>query len=266
MVDIQTMFDLHGKTVVITGGAGYLGSAMSEVLAAAGADLFIFGQHHDKNKAKAEELKERYELTICKSVTFNLGSTKSTLAAVDRVIEDTGKIDVLINNAAFSSPATRFTDFSDEEWCRAIDGTVNATARISRIVLSRMLSAHNGNIINIGSMYGMVSPDMRIYGDSGQNNPANYGAGKAAVIQLTKYIACVYGGEGIRANSVSPGPFPNKTTQKNTEFIKNLSAKVPMKRIGQPEELQGIILFLASDASSYVNGQNIAVDGGWTAW
>ena len=115
-------------------------------------------------------------------------------------------------------------------------------------------------------MYGMVAPDMSIYGDSGQNNPANYGAGKAAIIQFTKYLASVYGARGIRANAVSPGPFPNPEVQKDQRFIGELCRKNPMHRIGRPEDLQGIIVFLASDASRYVNGQNIAVDGGWTAW
>ncbi|MEC2746408.1 SDR family oxidoreductase, partial [Bacillus cereus] len=98
------------------------------------------------------------------------------------------------------------------------------------------------------------------------NNPPNYGAGKAAIIQFTRYLACHYGLKGIRANSISPGPFPNTEVQKNKEFIRNLKKKTALGRIGNPQELQGLIVFLASNASSYVTGQNICIDGGWTSW
>ena len=261
-----SLFSLAGKTVVITGGAGHLGSAMSEALAAAGANLFVMGYSEEKNAKKAAELKKRYNLRICESITFDLSDTSSAKKAVAAIIEKTGRLDVLINNATYTSPATVLEEYTDEGWCKAIEGTINGVARMIRLVLPQMLAQGNGNIINIGSMYGMVAPNMEIYGTSGQNNPANYGAGKAAIIQLTKYVACVYGGRGIRANSVSPGPFPAPAVQENQEFIAQLSRKNPLGRIGRPEDLRGIIVYLASDASAYTNGQNIAVDGGWTAW
>lgn len=129
-----------------------------------------------------------------------------------------------------------------------------------------MLEKRKGTILNIASMYGVVSPNPEIYGTSGQNNPANYGAGKAAIIQFTRYLACHYGRKGIRANSISPGPFPNDQTQLNKEFIAQLSNKTALGRIGLPDELKGAVLLLVSSAGSYITGQNLAVDGGWTAW
>ena len=115
-------------------------------------------------------------------------------------------------------------------------------------------------------MYGTVSPDPSIYGDSGYDNPPNYGAGKAAIIQFTRYMACHLAKDGIRVNSVSPGPFPSPEVQENKQFITNLEKKTPLGRIGQPYEIKGIVVFLASAASSYVTGQDIHVDGGWTSW
>jgi len=115
-------------------------------------------------------------------------------------------------------------------------------------------------------MYGVVSPDPRIYGDSGYDNPPNYGAGKAAIIQFTRYAACHLAAKGIRVNAISPGPFPNPKVQENKWFISNLKNKVPLGRIGQPGDLKGAVVFLASEGSSYITGQNIVVDGGWTVW
>lgn len=264
-MDLQELFDLHNKTVVITGGAGYLGSAMSEVLVAYGAKLYIMGRDHKKNKEFADKLREEYDLGKCESVTFDIDNKDSIEAAINKIIKKEECIDVLINNAAYSC-SRPLHEYTDDEWERGINGTINGVYRVTKCVLPYMMGAKKGNIINIASMYGMVAPDMSIYGNSGQNNPANYGAGKAAIIQLTKYIASVYARYGIRANAISPGPFPNENVQKNKDFINNLCSKNPMNRIGVPRDLQGIILYLASDASSYTNGQNIAVDGGWTAW
>lgn len=264
-MDFKNIFSLHGKTVVVTGGAGYLGSAMSEIVAAYGANLYILGNNVKKNASLATKLKKIYDLSICESVIFNIDNDEIVAEAFRNIVAKTGKIDVLINNAAYSS-SRPLHECTTEEWEKGINGTINGVYRVTRCALSYMLKQNSGNIINIASMYGMVAPDMGIYGDSGQNNPASYGAGKAAIIQLTRYIAAVYAKNGIRANSVSPGAFPNKVVQGDTRFISELCRKNPMHRIGKPDDLQGIILYLASDASGYTNGQNIAVDGGWTAW
>ena len=207
----------------------------------------------------------KYEGLTCESIAFDLHDKNSVHGAVDAVMQSARKVDVLINNAAYGC-VKPLHEYEEEEWLEGIDGTINGVFRMTREILPVMLDQGHGNIINIASMYGMVAPNMEIYGDSGQNNPANYGAGKAAIIQFTKYIACVYAEKGVRANTVSPGPFPDPGVQKNVQFIRALENKTPMHRIGTPEDLQGIIVYLASDASRYTNGQNIAVDGGWTSW
>ena len=122
-------------------------------------------------------------------------------------------------------------------------------------------------MVNIASMYGSVSPDPAIYGDSGANNPPSYGAAKAGLIQFTRYAACHFAAERIRVNCISPGPFPaQRYFDQDPEFRRRLENKIPMRRTGDPQEIRGPLLFLASDASSYVTGINLPVDGGWTAW
>lgn len=259
------MFDLKGKTVVITGGTGNLGSAMSDALAAFNANLFVLGTNLEKNKQHASLLKNKYSLDTCFGGAMDIRSEESIKNSFATIIDTTGQIDVLINNAAFSRDGA-VDKMGNEDWCAGIDGTINGVFRVSKCALNYMLERKKGNIINIASMYGMVAPNPEIYGDTGFDNPANYGVGKAAIIQFSKYIAATYGRKGIRANSISPGPFPSCEVQENKWFINNLASKTPLGRIGEPQDLQGIIVLLASDASSYLTGQNIAVDGGWTSW
>jgi len=126
--------------------------------------------------------------------------------------------------------------------------------------------SQNPSIINISSIYGEVSPDPSIYEDSGYNSPPQYGSGKAAIIQFTRYAACHLAKKGIRVNSISPGSFLKPEVQKNQNFVNNLKKKIPLGRIGDPDELKGAVVFLASKSSSYITGENIHVDGGWIAW
>jgi len=260
----DNLFDLTGKVAVVTGGAGHLGSALSEILAAYGATVVIASRDGAKCKNLANKLNIEYGGNHWWGILDILDSD-SVNYFFSSVIERFKKIDILINNAS-TGVASQLENYTEEDWLKGIDGNINAYYRCIRAALPHMLDAQTGNIINIASMYGMVSPNPEIYGDSGQNNPANYGASKAAIIQLSKYIACHYGSKGIRCNSISPGPFPKEVVQQNQEFIKKLSEKTALGRIGKPEELKGVLLLLASDASSFITGQNIAVDGGWTAW
>ena len=144
--------------------------------------------------------------------------------AVESIIQNKGKIDVLINNA-FYGAGKDLLSMTNEEWNIGIDGSVSSVYRCTKAVLPHMIANKAGKIINISSMYGLVSPDVSIYENNNFYNPPNYGAGKAAIIQFTKYVATVYGKFGITANSISPGPFPNPYVQKDKEFIKKLEEK-----------------------------------------
>lgn len=263
-MNINKLFDLTGKIVVVTGGAGYLGRAISEGLAEAGAIVYIVSSNEEKCKRFVEEL-SRKNITQCRSSYLNIQDELSIQDCFSKIIEESGKIDVLINNASFSAPGN-VESMTESNWLKGLNGTINGVFRCTKAVLPIMLNQQTGNIINISSMYGLVSPNPEIYGASGLNNPPNYGAGKAAINQFTRYMACHYGKYGIRANSVSPGPFPNEEIQKNMSFIEQLKNKNPLGRIGKAEDLKGVMIFLASSASDYITGENICVDGGWTAW
>ena len=258
------LFSLRGKVAIVTGGAGHLGSAISEALAEAGANLVIASRNEGNCKALAVRLARDYKIKAIGSAldTRSMDSVSNCLQLVNG---EMGSIDILVNNTVFSRQGT-IEKISEQDWEEGIDGTINNVFRCTKAVIPYMEAQKSGTIINISSMYGLVSPDPRIYGDSGYDNPANYGAGKAAILQFTRYTACHLAGKGIRVNAITPGSFPSPEVQKNKWFVANLENKVPLGRIGQPDDLKGVVVLLASEASSYITGQNIVVDGGWTVW
>ena len=258
------LFSLKGKTAIVTGGAGHLGTAFSEALAEAGANVVIASGNEEKCIELAERLKNEYDITAV-GMELDVSSLDSITKCWDDVYLKTGSIDILVNNATYGASGSIET-LSEDDWARGFDGTINNVFRCTKAVIPYMKQQKTGAIINISSMYGNVSPDPRIYGDSGFDSPPNYGAGKSAIVQFTKYCACHLANYGIRVNCISPGPFPTQEVQKEEWFIKNLNNKNPLGRIGQPSNLKGIAILLASDASSYITGQNIFVDGGWTVW
>lgn len=261
----KNIFDLTGKVAIVTGGAGWLGRAECEGLAEQGATVVIASRDIAKCEAAAHEIaSETGARAVGMMVDVLRSSTVVSLFA--RVVEEFGQIDVLVNNAS-SSTMGYFDALDDEKWAAGIDGTLNSAARCARLVLPHMLKRGRGKIISVASMYGMTAPDPAVYkGDPTINNPANYGAAKAGLIQLTKYIASYYGRSGITANAVSPGPFPKDTVQSaHPEFVAALAERTMLGRLGKPSDLKGIFAFLASDASDFITGQNFAVDGGWTA-
>lgn len=259
------MFDLKGRVAIVTGGAGYLGTAISEVLAQYGASLVIASRNIEKCKEVSLALADKYGIWA-RGMELDTSSEASVTRCMMAVQSERGSIDILVNNASSGKPSIGIETVSESDWLKGIDGTINGVFRCTKAVVPHMRKNKRGVIINISSMYGIVSPDYRIYGDSGYNNPPDYGAGKAAIIQFTKYSACHLASDGIRVNAISPGPFPSAEVQNNKAFIMNLENRLPLKRIGKPDDLKGAVVFLASDASSYVTGQNIIVDGGWTVW
>lgn len=261
---IKDLFNLENNVAVVTGGTGYLGLNISEALAEAGATVYITGRNEKKCKETAEFL-ERSTGGRVKGLKIDIGSLQSIKNCFSQITKEMGKIDILVNNA-FYSPGSNLRNISERDWLLGIDGTINGVFRCTKAIIPIMEKNKSGSIINISSMYGVVSPDPSIYGNSGCDNPPNYGAGKAAIIQFTRYTACHLAKKGIRVNAVSPGPFPKPEVQKDIKFMSNLKKKTPLGRIGQPYEIKGVIVFLAARASSYVTGANINVDGGWTAW
>ena len=164
MRNIKNMFDLTGKTVAVTGGAGYLGAGISEALVAFGAELYLLGHDAGKVRRECARLREKYDGVTCESVAFDLRDKDSVHSAVDAVMQMARKIDVLINNAAYGCTKP-LHKYEEEDWVEGIDGTINGVFRMTREILPIMLEQGSGNIINIASMYGMVAPNMEIYGD-----------------------------------------------------------------------------------------------------
>ena len=250
------MFDINGKNIILTGSVGHIGYQLALGLLKNGANLTCIVRDNKKKNRISKITNEGAEI-----IELDLGKKEK----IDNFfISLRGKhFDGLINNAAFSPPG----DIENESlrtWKHGIEGVLNMPFYIMQKSIP-LLKPVNGCIVNIASMYGIVSPDPANYRYAQEfSNPPHYGAGKAGLIQLTRYAATHLAGYGIRVNSVSPGPFPSKTVKKNSNFINQLSKNVPMGRIGKPEELLGSVLFLLSSASSYITGQNIIVDGGWT--
>ncbi|MBP6409384.1 MAG: SDR family oxidoreductase [Fusobacteriaceae bacterium] len=263
MKKLSNLMNLSGKTVFITGGAGYLGTSMSHALAELGANIVIGSRDGNKCKELAKTLENEYGIKAM-GIEVNILDVSSIASTLKILIDKFGTLDILINNA-WSGKKNTFESISYDEWNYDINMCLNAVFYTTKEA-SEYLKASKGVIVNITSMYGHVAPDYRIYDGKEFANPPSYGAAKAGVIQLTKYLASFLSPYGVRVNALSPGPFPFPETQKNNDFIEKLASKNMLNRIGQPEDLKGAIALLCSDASSYMTGQNICVDGGWAAW
>lgn len=258
---VQT-FDLSGKIILITGGYGYLGKAVTESLVYHGGTVYVLARSKEKYDSEFQHHKSNGKsLFFTECDISNTASIKKAFEEVNRIA---GGIDVLINNAFYLSGQDPL-NMSDEEWQSGIDGTLNSVFRCVREVIPYLKKSRAARIINVSSMYGMVAPDFGVY-ENHPNflNPPHYGAAKAGLIQLTKYYAGYLGKDGITVNAVTPGPFPSEKVQQTESFIHELSEKTLLKRIGKPEDLGGAFVFLASNASAYITGQNVVVDGGWT--
>jgi NAD(P)-dependent dehydrogenase (short-subunit alcohol dehydrogenase family) len=253
-------FDLSGKVVVLTGGGGILGTRLTRALAAQGARVAVADRDPAKAAAAGGEL----------AWGADVASAASLQKLRDQVREKLGEPDVLVNAVAHKSARffEPFETFPLEDWNEVM--AVNATGVMlaCQAFGPDMARRGKGSIVNFLSIYGIVAPDPRIYEGSEYegkaiNTPAVYSASKAAVWGLTKYLAAYWGPRGVRVNAVTPG---GVFSGQNETFVKRYSARVPMGRMAEKDEICGAVVFLASDASSYVTGQNLVVDGGLTAW
>ena len=255
----QHIFDMTGKICIVTGGSGYLGSACVEALKGLGATVV------NADIMQRPEGKEDLFLET------NIKEKDAFQKLFQKVCDTYGKLDAVVNCAFYgpkqwSSTYGRFLEYmSDENWEEYMDGTLNSTMRSVRDCVPFM-KENGGSVVNFCSMYGLVAPDFRVYGDNPVRNPPCYGASKAGVYQLTKYAASELGEHGLRVNCVSPGPFPNVPNSAENPIAQQLAEKTMLHRIGVNKEIAGAVCLLASDASSFMTGSNIVVDGGWTAW
>lgn len=267
--NLQALFSLHNRVAFITGATGHLGRTLSEALALAGATVILQARNIDKLDALAKSYQAKGFQVF--TTAFDLRDEIAVEDNMADICQKFDRLDIVVNNA-YSGVVRPISEADWKDFQNAFHISVSAAFKIIQItqpLLSKTAQfyKHSSSIINIASMYGMVSPDPSVYLDSKMNNPPYYGAAKAGLIQMTRYLACHLATQKIRVNAISPGPFPpSQVIQNYPDFYQNLCHKNPMNRIGKPEELMGALLFLASDASSYVTGINLPVDGGWTAW
>jgi len=264
--DIASLFSLQDKTAVVTGGAGHLGSEISHVLCELGGHVVIASRDEEKCRREANSLSQRDNTTgQCTGMHLDVEDHESVRSFKNRVHDEIGPIDILVNNAWHGKKNT-WESISYDDWESDLDISLNSVFRMTKAFVDD-LKAQEGVILNIGSMYGHTAPDRRLYEGAETANPPSYGAAKAGVIQFTRYLASFLSAYNIRANCISPGPFPfPETEDQHPEFIDRIEQKNPMGRIGEPHEIKGAVALLCSDASSYMTGQNVCVDGGWAVW
>jgi NAD(P)-dependent dehydrogenase (short-subunit alcohol dehydrogenase family) len=273
MESIQKKFRLDGQTGILTGAAGLLGNVFSRMLLEAGAAPILV----DVDGQRLQSLKASLDNEFGKNVAIVCGDicAQTTREEIEKmIVKSAGKLDFLINNAATKGGNVRdfFKDFSDydwETWDAVMRGNVGGMFLLAQLAGKWMVkNPSGGRIVQVASIYGVVGPDQRIYEGShflggAINTPAIYSASKSAVVGLTKYLATLWAKNNIRVNTLTPGG--NQAGQNET-FVKKYSEKCPMGRMANPSEMAGPMLFLLSEASSYVTGHNLVVDGGWTAW
>jgi NAD(P)-dependent dehydrogenase (short-subunit alcohol dehydrogenase family) len=255
-------FSLDKKTIWITGGAGHLGAPITEALDAQGANVVCFDL-----AGRAEALVGERKLARTIGLTHDVSDTAALPALIESTIARHGLPDGLVHLAFASSSGKRLAQLTPEEFQATFDLALTPTFVLCRTLAERMKARGSGSIVLFSSMYGMVAPDPRLYCEPLAPNPIDYGASKAAILQLARYFAAHYGPAGVRFNCVTPGPFPSPGIQQSQPaFVTGLADKTMLARIGQNREIVGPTLFLLSDAASFVTGHSLVVDGGWTAW
>ncbi|MCA9230460.1 MAG: SDR family oxidoreductase [Planctomycetales bacterium] len=259
---IHKLFDLSGKTALVSGGGGYLGAALASALAEAGARVALTSRTQERAEEAAAALPKVASGSHL-GVELDHLRPESVDHCIEMVAQQLGSIDILVNNGN-NHTALDWVETTPEEFTKQLSnatGYFQLARHVRRFAVEREAAA---SIVLIGSMYGVVGSYPDAYDGVCHASPIAYHTLKGGLVQMTRHLAVYWAKDRVRVNCLSPGPFPASTAPR--EMVKRLEAKSPMGRMGLPHELKGALLLLASDAGSYITGQNLLVDGGWTSW
>jgi NAD(P)-dependent dehydrogenase (short-subunit alcohol dehydrogenase family) len=275
---IKDLFNLKNQVIVITGGSGFLGSVFALTLSNIGAIPIVL----DKNKNSLQLLKKKFIRKKQRGSFFltNLNDENKINVVIDLIIKKYRKIDCLINAAGFTGDAMlktnvnffeKFEKYNFQLWQKSLEGNLSGVFVVTKSVAKHMIKRKKGSIINIASDVGVISPDHRIYEANKKfnykgvnfNTPISYSVAKSGIISMTRYLATYWAKKGIRVNCISPAGVYKKHDKK---FVEQLSQRIPLGRMAKSHELNGAIIYLCSNASSFVTGHNLVVDGGRTIW
>lgn len=261
---MKNLFDLTGRVACVIGGGGYLGRPVCEALASHGAHVVIADCRFDAAQSAAAHLAEAG--LSAEAMALDVCDEPAVAGTFDQLVDQHGRMDIVVNTTTWST-GKKMEEMTLDDWQSGTRVALGGAFVVGREAGRVMVGQKRGSIIQFGSMYGLVSPDPRVYGTKWTCNPPDYEAAKAGILQLVRYQAVMWATEGVRVNAVVPGPYPNPAGMgADREFVEQLSRRVPMGRVGRAEEIAGAVVFLASDAASYVTGIHLVVDGGWTAW
>ncbi|HLY59623.1 MAG TPA: SDR family oxidoreductase [Terriglobia bacterium] len=257
-MDVRKLFDLTDRVAVVTGGAGIYGTPISEALAEAGAEVIIASRNKTRCDAQAAELVRRGLKVTGDS--YDQGNEKSIIEFRDRVLNKWERIDVFVNNSV-ARPMRTYND-GLEAWRESMEVNATGLFGILRAFLDPMMKRGSGSIVNISSIQGVVAPDFKNYAGTDKTTPPDYHFHKHGLIGLTKYLAAWAGPQGVRVNAISPGGFYSGSEEE--PFLSEYCRRVFLGRMAEHDDIKGAVVFLASEASRYITGQNIIVDGGYT--
>jgi len=267
MKSVRELANLSGRTALVTGGGGHIGAAMCAALAELGANVAVLELDAKTGQQVAHELVENHGVRTL-ALPIDLSEEEQVLSAPEKLLESFEGLDILINNAALVGTsdlegwAVPFLQQSSRTWRMALEVNLTAPFVLVQACTELLRQSGRGCIINVGSIYGLVGPDNRLYEGTELGNPAAYSASKGGLLQFTRWLATVLAPD-IRVNSITPGGVWRNQPE---EFRRRYEERTPLRRMATEEDLKGAVAYLASDLSAYVTGQNLVVDGGWTAW
>lgn len=263
-INFKDKFSLDGKVIIITGGMGLIGRAFTEACAQYGANVVVADRQGAGSEEHAENLNKRFKNELL-GISFDVGKREEVEKLKETVLKKFRKIDGLVNchqnkTAKFFA---KFEEYTDEDWDAVVETNLKGTYLTCQIIGSHMAERGSGSIVNMPSTYSVVAPNQNLYKGTSLGCPAAYSASKGGVMALSQYLATYWADKGVRVNQITPHGVWNNHEE---VFEKNFSNFSPLKRMSYNHEVAGALIFLLSDASSYVTGDNIRVDGGWTAW